>query len=184
MPRKDANTGQISAKAQQDLVSEGIENFELPKSIVAKIAKSAVRGATGNDFGGDAAFDFTVAGECKAAKGDGSVACKGFDGVYKLSWCVERPTGLCDGSLGLMPDLQLRRECWIVLPSVPVVLNNDSRAHDVAQSKQHKSISASDVLKALELLEFGDLVEPLQSELLGEVIYYTVPQPGAHVFYF
>lgn len=44
MPRKDANTGQISAKAQQELVSEGIENFELPKSIVAKIAKSAVRG--------------------------------------------------------------------------------------------------------------------------------------------
>ena len=69
------------------------------------------------------------------------------------------------------------------LASVQVVFNNDSRAHDVAQSKQHKSISASDVLKALELLEFGDLVEPLQSELLGEVIYYTVPQPGAHVFY-
>ena len=44
MPRKDAHTGQISAKAQQELVSEGIENFELPKSIVAKIAKSAVCG--------------------------------------------------------------------------------------------------------------------------------------------
>ena len=103
MPRKDANTGQISAKAQQDLVSEGIENFELPKSIVAKIAKSAVRGATslcrglsGND---DTA---TVAGKCKAAKGDGSVACKGFNGVHKLSWCVERLTVLCDGSLWLM----------------------------------------------------------------------------------
>ena len=44
MPRKDAHTGQISAKAQQELVSEGIENFELPKSIIAKIAKSAVCG--------------------------------------------------------------------------------------------------------------------------------------------
>lgn len=43
MPRKDAPVaGPISAQAQQDLVSEGIENFELPKSIVTKIAKSAV----------------------------------------------------------------------------------------------------------------------------------------------
>ena len=74
-------------------------------------------------------------------------------------------------------------ECSVVLPSRLVVFSDESRAHDVAQSKQHKSISASDVLKALELLEFGDLVEPLQSELLGEVIYYTVPQPGAHAFY-
>ena len=103
-PPRVANTGQISAKAQQDLVSEGIENFELPKSIVAKIAKSAVRGITSlclrrlsdND---DTA---TVVGKCKAAKGDGSVACNGFDGVYKLFWCVERLTVLCDGSLGLM----------------------------------------------------------------------------------
>jgi len=43
MPRKDAYTGPISAQQQQDLVSEGIENFELPKNIVLKIAKSAVR---------------------------------------------------------------------------------------------------------------------------------------------
>ncbi|KAJ2931119.1 hypothetical protein H1R20_g6014, partial [Candolleomyces eurysporus] len=40
MPRKE-NPGPISAQAQQDLVSEGIENFELPKSVVMKIAKSA-----------------------------------------------------------------------------------------------------------------------------------------------
>ena len=42
MPRKE-NPGPISAQAQQDLVSEGIENYELPKSVVMKIAKSAVR---------------------------------------------------------------------------------------------------------------------------------------------
>lgn len=35
----------------------------------------------------------------------------------------------------------------------------------MAQSKQHKSISASDVLKALELIEFGDLNDMLQNEL-------------------
>ncbi|KAJ8700917.1 hypothetical protein PTI98_003895 [Pleurotus ostreatus] len=32
----------ISAKQQQEQVSEGIEQFELPKSLVTKIAKSAV----------------------------------------------------------------------------------------------------------------------------------------------
>ena len=42
MPRKDAGGGPISAQAQQDLVSEGIENLELPKSLVTRIAKSAV----------------------------------------------------------------------------------------------------------------------------------------------
>ena len=40
-----------------------------------------------------------------------------------------------------------------------------SSAHDVAALKQHKSISASDVLKALEVIQFGDMVEPLQREL-------------------
>ena len=44
MPRKEpVPAAPISAQAQQDLVSEGIENFELPRSVVAKIAKSAVR---------------------------------------------------------------------------------------------------------------------------------------------
>jgi len=43
MPRKETYTGPISAQAQQDLVSEGIENFELPKSVVLKIAKASVR---------------------------------------------------------------------------------------------------------------------------------------------
>ncbi|KAJ7641700.1 hypothetical protein FB45DRAFT_900816 [Roridomyces roridus] len=42
-----------------------------------------------------------------------------------------------------------------------------SSAHDVALSKQHKSISASDVLKALEMIEFGDLADKLQGELTG-----------------
>jgi len=46
MPRKETYSGPISAQAQQDLVSEGIENFELPKSVVMKIAKSSVRLST------------------------------------------------------------------------------------------------------------------------------------------
>lgn len=44
MPRKDAPPpGPISAQAQQSLVSDGIDKYELPKSIVTRIAKSAVR---------------------------------------------------------------------------------------------------------------------------------------------
>ncbi|PFH47141.1 hypothetical protein AMATHDRAFT_82300 [Amanita thiersii Skay4041] len=108
MPRKDPITGQISAQAQQDLVSEGIENFELPKTVVTKIAKSA------------------------------------------------------------LPDnAKLQKETILSLVKGSTVFINylAATAHDVAQSKQHKSISASDVLRALELLEFGDLVETLQSEL-------------------
>lgn len=47
-------------------------------------------------------------------------------------------------------------------------------AHDVALSKQHKSISASDVLKALEMIEFGDLVDPLQNELQSNLCFLAV----------
>lgn len=43
MPRKESTTGShISAKAQQEQVSDGIENYELPKSIVVRIAKAAI----------------------------------------------------------------------------------------------------------------------------------------------
>lgn len=109
MPRKDAGGGPISAQAQQDLVSDGIENFELPKSLVTKIAKSAI------------------------------------------------------------PDnAKLQKETVLSLVKGSTVFINylAATAHDVAVSKQHKSISASDVLKALELIEFGDLVDKLQAELL------------------
>lgn len=40
-------------------------------------------------------------------------------------------------------------------------------AHEVAASKQHKSISASDVLRALEIVEMGDMVPAIQQELDG-----------------
>lgn len=108
MPRKDAGGGPISAQAQQDLVSEGIENFELPKSLVTRIAKSAI------------------------------------------------------------PDnAKLQKETVLSLVKGSTVFINylAATAHDVALSKQHKSISASDVLKALEMIEFGDLVDKLQEEL-------------------
>ena len=42
-----------------------------------------------------------------------------------------------------------------------------SRAHDIASQKQHKSISATDVLKALEQLDMGDMVQKLEQDLQG-----------------
>ncbi|KAJ7058093.1 histone-fold-containing protein [Mycena amicta] len=107
MPRKDAGAA-ISAQAQQELISDGIENFELPKSLVTRIAKSA------------------------------------------------------------LPDnAKMQKETVLSLVKGSTVFINylAATAHDVALSKQHKSISASDVLKALETIEFGDLVDKLQGEL-------------------
>lgn len=44
MPRKPEATATVSsAKAQQELASEGIDGYELPKSLVTRIARSAVR---------------------------------------------------------------------------------------------------------------------------------------------
>jgi hypothetical protein len=56
--------------------------------------------------------------------------------------------------------------------SVRVGVSNATqrRAHEVSTSKQHKSISASDVFKALELIEFADLIPSLQAELQGTLI--------------
>ncbi|KAI0050589.1 histone-fold-containing protein [Auriscalpium vulgare] len=107
MPRKDS-AAPVSAQAQQDAVSEGIENFELPRALVMKIAKSAV------------------------------------------------------------PDnTKLQKDTVLSLVKGATVFINylAATAHDVSTSKQHKSISASDVLKALEQIEFADLVGPLQTEL-------------------
>ncbi|KAJ7273459.1 histone-fold-containing protein [Mycena haematopus] len=109
MPRKEPQGGSISAQAQQELVSEGIENFELPKSLVTRIARSA-----------------------------------------------------------LPENVKMQKETVLSLIKGSTVFINylAATAHDVALSKQHKSISASDVLKALEMIEFGDLVDKLQAELL------------------
>ncbi|CAA7264468.1 unnamed protein product [Cyclocybe aegerita] len=121
MPRKETYSGPLSAQAQQDLVSEGIENYELPKSLVMKIAKSAIP-----------------------------------------------------------ENIKLQKETVLSLVKGSTVFINylAATAHDVAQSKQHKSISASDVLKALEMLEFGDMASKLQGELqIYRDLTKTEPNP-------
>ncbi|KAF4622461.1 hypothetical protein D9613_009474 [Agrocybe pediades] len=121
MPRKDPLAGNLSAQVQQDIISEGIDNFELPKSVVMKIAKSA------------------------------------------------------------LPDnVKLQKETVLSLVKGSTVFINylAAMAHDVALSKQHKSISASDVLKALENIEFGDMANQLQGELKSE-LHSTSSLPAA-----
>ena len=42
MPRaKESTAGASTAQAQQDAVSEGIDNFELPRSLVMKLARAS-----------------------------------------------------------------------------------------------------------------------------------------------
>ncbi|KAI6027063.1 histone-fold-containing protein [Pisolithus marmoratus] len=143
MPRKDTGTGPISAQAQQDLVSDGIENFELPKSLVTKIAKSAIPD------------NAKLQKETVLSLVKGSTVFINYLGVClhfyppALSFTVSS----CD----------VRRHGYFV--TFPPFNDLIFSAHDVALSKQHKSISASDVLKALEMIEFGDLVDNLQEEL-------------------
>lgn len=45
---------------------------------------------------------------------------------------------------------------------------HDRSAHEVAESKQRKTIVAADVIKALEMIEFGDMTETLNNELVSK----------------
>ncbi|KAF9653593.1 histone-fold-containing protein [Thelephora ganbajun] len=109
MPPKEkaANTG-VTAESQRSAASDGIYNYELPRSLVAKIARAS------------------VPDNCKFQK--------------------ETILALLKGSTVFINCLA-------------------AGAHEIAKGKQHKSISASDVLRALEHLQLGDLVGPLQDEL-------------------
>ncbi|KAJ3864427.1 histone-fold-containing protein [Lentinula novae-zelandiae] len=137
MPRKE-NPGPLSAQQQQDLVSEGIDNFELPKSLVTKIAKSAVPDNT------------KLQKEAILSLVKGSTVFINYLGVSSSLDLQRKSLFSYDPS-----TFQTSLKCTFEFSS----------AHEVAQSKQHKSISASDVLKALEMIELGDLVEPLSAEL-------------------
>ncbi|KAG7448130.1 histone-fold-containing protein [Guyanagaster necrorhizus] len=113
MPRKSqvdliSISGIVSAQAQQELVTEGLDNFELPKSLVTSIARSA------------------------------------------------------------LPDnAKLPKDTILALVKGSTVFINHlaGTAYDVAMSKQHKSISAADVMRALDILELGDMVEMIQEDL-------------------
>ncbi|KAI0773129.1 histone-fold-containing protein [Trametes elegans] len=109
MPRGKESASASMAQAQQDAVADGIENFELPRTVVMKLARAS-----------------QVPENTKFSK-----------------------------------DVILA-----ILKASTVFINYlAATAHEVASSKQHKSISATDVLKALELVEFGDIAHNIQGEL-------------------
>ena len=41
MPRAKEPTGASTAQAQQDAVADGIDNFELPRSLIMKLARAS-----------------------------------------------------------------------------------------------------------------------------------------------
>ncbi|OSC98113.1 histone-fold-containing protein [Trametes coccinea BRFM310] len=110
MPRpKEPSGSSALAQAQQDAAADGIESFELPRSVVMKLARAS-----------------QVPENTKFSK-----------------------------------DVVLA-----ILKASTVFINYlAATAHEVASSKQHKSISATDVLKALELVEFGDIAKNIQGDL-------------------
>ena len=64
-----------------------------------------------------------------------------------------------------------RDVCFLLLYCVftyQTIFPFSSSAHDVAQSRQHKSISASDVVKALEIMQFRTVSLQAQHELNGK----------------
>ncbi|CDO76820.1 hypothetical protein BN946_scf185033.g17 [Trametes cinnabarina] len=102
MPKaKEPSASGSMAQVQQEAAAEGIENFELPRSVVMKLARAS-----------------QVPENTKFSK-----------------------------------DVILA-----ILKASTVFIN-------YLASKQHKSISATDVLKALELVEFGDIAKNIQGEL-------------------
>ncbi|KAK0228855.1 hypothetical protein IW262DRAFT_1456070 [Armillaria fumosa] len=123
MPRKSqvdliSISGIVSAQAQQELVTEGLDNFELPKSLVTSIARSA------------------LPDNAKLPK-DTILA------LVKGSTVFINHLGAPSALLGRL----------------------ERKAYDVAMSKQHKSISAADVIRALEVLELGDMIGTIQEDL-------------------
>ncbi|KAF8321156.1 hypothetical protein DL93DRAFT_2031263, partial [Clavulina sp. PMI_390] len=67
---------------------------------------------------------------------------------------------------GLPPSARFSHDTIIALNrGATVFINYLCDAQDVAHSKSHKTVAASDVLKALEVLELGDIMEIVSKEL-------------------
>jgi len=64
-------------------------------------------------------------------------------------------------------NMKLGKDSVAALTKASTVFINylSATAHDVARSRGHKTIAAADVLKALEIIEFGDLVPGLEEDL-------------------
>ncbi|RDX44629.1 histone-fold-containing protein [Lentinus brumalis] len=110
MPRaKESTAGASTAQAQQEAVSDGIDNFELPRSLIMKLARASQ----------------------------------------------------------VPENTKFSKEVILAILKASTVFINylAATAHEVATSKQHKSISATDVLKALELVELADIAQNIQGEL-------------------
>jgi DNA polymerase epsilon subunit 3 len=68
-------------------------------------------------------------------------------------------------------NVQLHKDATLALAESAKVLINfiTAASNDICKEKKRQTIGADDVLQALEDLEFGDLVAPLQVALDGEL---------------
>jgi DNA polymerase epsilon subunit 3 len=75
------------------------------------------------------------------------------------------------GPNGERKDISLQKDALLaVSESAKVFLNYlTMTANDICKEKKRQTISADDVLQALQDLEFPELVEPLKEALEGEI---------------
>ncbi|KAL0948243.1 hypothetical protein HGRIS_010841 [Hohenbuehelia grisea] len=96
------------------------------------------------------------------------------EGIEKFELPRALVTKIAKSAIG--NDAKLQKETVLSLVKGSTVFINylGATAHDVALSKQHKSISASDVIKALELMDFDEAFRKIiQDEL---VAYRDLPK--------
>lgn len=91
MPRKETVQPSATAQAQQEAAAEGIESYELPKTLVTRIAKSAVSFASKPHFylaifitSILVSFANTDTRKLEAAKGHGDCTCTRVDSLHQL----------------------------------------------------------------------------------------------------
>jgi DNA polymerase epsilon subunit 3 len=168
MPPKKA---QRAAESQADAAAEatgasGIEAWELPKSLVTKIAKSAVgdSGAPGGDGAGgkgEASMPTKFTKDATLSMVKGSTVFINY--VGKLCSSIKVTQTMAEASFSYC-------SCYVSLQNIlwtASLIHFPTRAHDIALSRSHKTISAADVIKALEQLEFGDIATLMPAELEG-----------------
>ncbi|KAI7855193.1 histone-fold-containing protein [Circinella umbellata] len=76
----------------------------------------------------------------------------------------------------LPPGTALQKEAKLAVSKAATVFINylSTVANDTAKSANHKTISAPDVFKAMEVLEFDDLIPALRESFTGNITIYCL----------
>ncbi|KAG8819160.1 hypothetical protein FRC17_010582 [Serendipita sp. 399] len=150
MPRRaDVMLSSEHAETQQGGVLDGIDHYQLPQSTVTKIAKATVSFPC-------SPYRAPIVEDCLLSVG------------LRLWYRTNKLANLGDSDQKkLPPNAKLQKESVLALVKGSTVFINyiAAAAQEVANARGHKTIVASDVLQALELAEFGDMVPSLNKDL-------------------